>query len=236
MKSGADLPSKKSETDIFAKYKLLSDEMITLRADIVSLENQRGYLRKLQDLRAEILPLTEEKNNLRARIVADMEEQNTDQNSLFSKIRVFFSEIVEDVVDRKALLSVTTNKLGHLEFGADILDESGKVTDAGLGHTYRKLLCMAFDLAVMRAHLNGKFPRFVYHDGVFESLDDRKKENLLMVIRQYAQLGLQPVITLIDSDLPARGEEGDPVFAHNEIIVTLHDEDDEGRLFNMDAW
>ena len=108
------------------------------------------------------------------------------------------------MIDRKALLSVSPNQSGHLEFKAEILDESGNATSADLGHTYRKLLCIAFDMAVLRAHLDDKFPRFVYHDGVFESLDDRKKENLLAVIRRYADLGVQPVITLIDSDLPAR--------------------------------
>jgi uncharacterized protein YydD (DUF2326 family) len=84
--------------------------------------------------------------------------------------------------------------------------------------------------------LDDEFPRFVYHDGVFESLDDRKKENLLTVIRRYADLGLQLVITLIDSDLPARAEDSDSVFAASEIISTLHDEGDQGRLFKMKAW
>lgn len=62
--------------------------------------------------------------------------------------------------------------------GGRSLDESGNATSADLGHAYRKLLCIAFDLAVLRAHLDDEFPRFVYHDGVLESLDDRKKENL----------------------------------------------------------
>ena len=113
---------------------------------------------------------------------------------------------------------------------------SGNETSADLGHTYRKLLCIAFDLAVLRAHLDNKFPRFVFHDGVFESLDNRKKENLLAVIRQYASLGIQPIITLIDSELPKRGEKDGPVFEANEIILTLHDENDQGRLFKMKAW
>jgi uncharacterized protein YydD (DUF2326 family) len=110
--------------------------------------------------------------------------------SLFSTIRLFFNEIVEEVVDHKALLSVSPNQQGHLEFKAEILDEAGNATSADLGHTYRKLLCVAFDLAVLRAHLQENFPRFVYHDGVFESLDDRKKENLLAVIRGYTSLGV----------------------------------------------
>jgi uncharacterized protein YydD (DUF2326 family) len=125
--------------------------------------------------------------------------------------------------------------VGHLEFRAEILDEAGNATSADLGHTYRKLLCIAFDLAILRAYLDDKFPRFVYHDGVFESLDDRKKENLLAVIRRYADLGLQPIITLIDSDLPARPDDA-AVFTTDEIVVNLHDEGVLGRLFKIEAW
>ena len=91
-------------------------------------------------------------------------------------------------------------------------------------------------MALLRARLDEKFPRFVFHDGVFESLDDRKKEKLLAVIREYADLGLQPTITLIDSDLPPRDDEGDPVFLEGEVILTLHDEGEQGRLFKMRSW
>lgn len=225
-----------SGTDIFIKYKQVSDEVSTLRADIISLERQRGFLRRLQELRTEIRVLEEERGHLQSKIEADVEKQNSDQTSLFSAIRVFFSEIVEDVIDRKALLSVSPNKDGHLEFKAEILDESGNATSADLGHTYRKLLCVAFDLAILRGHLDKKFPRLVYHDGIFESLDDRKKENLLTVIRRYAELGLQPIITLIDSDLPIRAAEDEPVFNPQEIVLLLHDENDQGRLFKIKSW
>jgi uncharacterized protein YydD (DUF2326 family) len=225
-----------SDTDVFNKYKLVSDEMVTLRADITSLERQRGFLHRLQQLRADIRILTEESGHLQTQIEADVEQQNSDKESLFSSIRLFFSEIIEGVIARKALISVSPNQLGHLEFKAEILDESGNATSADLGHTYRKLLCIAFDLAMLRAHLNDKFPRFVYHDGVFESLDDRKKTNLLTIIRQYADLGIQSIITLIDSDLPIRSEKDGPLFNASEIILTLHDENEQGRLFKMNAW
>ena len=235
-KKRSEMLSFLSGTDVFAKYKQVADEMVTLRADITALERQRGFLHRLQELRTEIRALTEERGHLQTMIEADVERQNSDKDSLFSIIRVFFSEIVEEVIDRKALLSVSPNQVGHLEFRAEILDESGNATSADLGHTYRKLLCIAFDLAILRAHLDDKYPRFVYHDGVFESLDDRKKENLLAVIRRYAELGLQPIITLIDSDLPARVEDGESVFSSDEIVITLHDEGDQGRIFKMKAW
>ena len=235
-KKRSEMLSFLSGTDVFGKYKQVSDEMVTLRADITSLERQRGYLHRLQELRTEIRALAEERGHLQTQIEVDVEKQNSDQKSLFSAIRVFFSEIVEEVIDRKALLSVSPNQAGHLEFRAEILDESGNATSADLGHTYRKLLCIAFDLAILRAHLDDKFPHFVYHDGVFESLDDRKKENLLAVIRRYADLGLQPIITLIDSDLPARRADEEPVFSSDEVVVTLHDEGQQGRLFKVKAW
>ena len=173
---------------------------------------------------------------MQTQIEEDVEKQNEDKTSLFSAIRLYFSEIVEEVIDRKALLSVSPNQSGHLEFKAEILDESGNATSADKGHSYHKLLCIAFDLAVLRAHLDDRFPRFVYHDGAFESLDDRKKENLLSVIREYAELGVQPVITLIDSDLPLRQQKDPPVFDANEVVLTLHDENEQGRLFRMRTW
>ncbi|MGB5686413.1 MAG: DUF2326 domain-containing protein [Candidatus Electrothrix sp.] len=225
-----------SETDVFSKYKQVSDKLVTLKADLTSLERQRNALGRLQDLRTELRLLKKELGHLQADVEFDVEQQNSDPSCLFSSIRLFFNEIIEEVIDRKALLSASLNSVGHLDFKAEILDESGNSTSAGMGNTYRKLLCTAFDLAVLRAHLDKKFPRFVYHDGVFESLDPRKKENLLNVIRRYNNLGIQIVITLIDSDMPPQAEEGKQVFANQEIILRLHDESEQGRLFKMPSW
>ena len=214
----------------------MSAELVILQADITSLERQRGFLHRLQELRGQICALTEERGHLQTEIEGNVEAQSADKASLFSTIRLFFNEIVEEVIDRKALLSVSPNQDGHLEFKAEILDEAGNATSADMGHTYRKLLCIAFDMAVLRAHLYDRFPRFVYHDGVFELLDDRKKENLLQVIRRYADLGIQSLITLIDFDLPSRAK-GDPqVFEGADVVLLLHDENERGRLFKMQAW
>lgn len=235
-KRRSDMLAFLSDTDVFAKYKQVTDELVTLRADIATLDRQRTVLRRLQELRGEIRALSEECTHIQAQIEDNVEAQNTDQDSLFSLIRLYFSEIVESVMAHKALLSVFSNSAGHLEFKAEILDSTGKATSADLGHTYRKLLCVAFDLAVLRAHLDDKFPRFVFHDGVFESLDDRKKANLLAVIREYAGLGVQSVITLIDSDMPPVEEGSGSAFSQDEVVLTLHDEGQDGRLFRMSSW
>lgn len=235
-KRRSELFADLSEADAFVKYKRVSGELVTLRADVTSLERQRGFLHRLQQLRANIRTLSEECGRLQSEIESDVEKQNADKTSLFSTIRVAFSEIVEEVIARKALLNVAPNKQGHLEFKAEILDESGRSTSADLGCTYRKLLCIAFDLAVLRSHLPVRFPRFVFHDGVFEALDDRKKRNLLSVMRTYAALGIQQIITLIDSDMPNPEPDEASVFDQSEIVLTLHDENEKGRLFRMKAW
>lgn len=224
-----------SGTDSFGKYKLVSNELVTLRADITMLERQREFVHRLQELRADIRTLTEECGHLQTQIESDVDAKNADPAGKFSAIRLFFNEIVEEVLDRKALLSVAVNQAGHLDFRAEILDEAGNATSADLGHTYKKLMCIAFDLAVLRAHLDEAFPCFAYHDGVLESLDDRKKENLIVVLRRYTEIGIQSLITLIDSDLPPR-ESDKPVFSPEEVVLELHDEDASGRLFKIPPW
>lgn len=221
------------ETDIFDKYKQISNDLITLKTDIAFLERQKEFIHKLQALRTEIRLLDKQSQKVRIDMENDLEIQNTQETSLFSEIRLYFSRIVEDVISRMALLNVKINRKGHFDFSADILDEAGRSTSADDGHTYKKLLCVAFDLAILRAHLKDNFPRFVYHDGIFESLDDRKKINLLNVIRQYSNLGIQQIITVIDSDIPL---DTDIFFDKNEIALVLHDEGIQGRLFKLPSW
>lgn len=222
------------ETDIFNKYKIASNNLVNLRADIVTLERQKSRLQHLQGLIKSERKIQEELKDLQTKIEEDVEIKNR-EGTIYSSIRLYFSEIVEEVIDRKALLNVTVNRSGHLEFSAQILDQTGNTTSADHGHTYRKLLCIAFDLALLRGHLEEKFPRFVYHDGVFESLDDRKKRNLIEVFRDYSKMGIQSIITLIDSDIPIQRDEG-KFFDTEEIIMVLHDEGDQGRLFKMESW
>ncbi len=113
-KRRSDLLSFLSSTDVFDKYKQVSDEIVTLKSDLATLERQRGFLHRLQELRTKIRMLTEERGHLQTEIEADVEQQNSDKLSMFSGIRLFFNEIVEEVIDRKALLSVAPNQKGHL--------------------------------------------------------------------------------------------------------------------------
>lgn len=226
-----------SSADSFDKYKRLSTEVVNLRADITVIERQRQQQQRIAALQREARALQEEKDHLTTQVEEDVEQQRRpDATGRFTTIRSYFNEIIKEVIDRRALLNVKVNKEGHLEFKAEILDDAGRTTSADMGRTYRKLLCMAFDMAVTRAYLGEHFSRFLFHDGVFEALDDRKKHNLIRVMRQYAAFGVQHMITLIDSEMPQPELPGKAVFEEAEVVLRLHDQGRDGRLFKMEEW
>lgn len=222
--------------DVFGKYKQITAEIVELRANIIELERRRTLLQTLHDLKVEIRTIADEKQALLTAVEENVREQSKNTASRFSRMRLFFSEIVDEVISSNALLSVEINKDGYLDFSAEFLDDTGGVTGASLGHTYKKLLCIAFDMALARSYLEEKYPRFLFHDGIFENLDDRKKRNLLDLLRQYAEIGIQSLITLIDADMPPRVDQEEPVLSEDEIVVLLHDEGESGLLFKMPPW
>lgn len=222
--------------DVISKFKILNEDVSKLGADVFSLEKRKSLLVKIKDIEDDIKSLKNECEVLQDNIKKDVITNKENERSLYSEVQYLFNQIVEDVISYKAMLSVLVNDQGHMEFDINILDKNGNATSADMGHTYKRFLCVAFDLAILRAHISENFPRFVYHDGVFESLDDRMKIKLLSVIRNYANLGLQPIITLIDSDIPGGVNGKDLSFKPDEIVLRLHDEGENGRLFKMQTW
>lgn len=223
-------------TDTIAKYKELSNRIIEIRADISSLARQRDSLTQMVHLRQEQRQVRERKNQLQTAIELDVQAQNENAGSRYREIQRYFDEIIHHVLDEHALLTVSVSSTGSLDFAADIVDPAGNRTSAARGFTFKKLLCIAFDLAVLRSYQEQHFPRFAFHDGVFESLETRAKRRLIEVLRAYADLGLQPIITSLGSDLPDDIDSSQSALASVEIVRFLSDEGDSGRLFEMRAF
>lgn len=222
--------------DVFTKYKEVSARISKLNAEITVLRKLQEFRSNIQEKREELRSLKSEYLKQQGITERHVRAVSQDPESLLAQTRKHFSSIIEHVLGRKALLNVRVNSEGNLDFRADFVDDDELATSESDGTSYRKLQCVAFDLAVLRAHLDGKFPRFVYHDGVFEALDPRPKQNLLEVIREYSDLGIQTVITLIGSDAPPPGPGNDDVFEPGEIIINLHDDGQDGRLFRFESW
>lgn len=220
-------------SDTIAKYKEISERAVALRADIESLTRQREALNQIVHLRQEQRQIQERRNQLQTAIELDLEACAENPAGRYVAIQRYFDEIVHAVLDEHALLTVSVTTTGTLNFSAEIVDSTGAQTSAAKGFTFKKLLCIAFDLAVLRAYKDQAFPRFALHDGVFESLETRAKRRLIDVLRDYAQLGLQPVITTLDSDLPDPIDSSLSALSSSEVIRTLSDEGEGGRLFKM---
>ncbi|MFL5481940.1 MAG: DUF2326 domain-containing protein [Gemmatimonadaceae bacterium] len=221
-----------SNAEAIASYKALTRRLSHRQAEFEILRLRQKSVEELLAIRQAIRELEAEKLATQARL----ERSLVQTEGVYGDIRRSLDDVVFRVIGRHGNMYTEVNKEGHPDFHAEIVDSEGQPTSAAEGFSYGRLLCIAFDMAMLRTYSSRKYPHFVYHDGVLETLDDRKKLNLLDTIRAYASVGTQHIITVIDAELPvdARGERIS--FGEEEIILRLHDVDDSGRLFHMPAW
>ena len=228
----AEVLSALREADWFKRLGRFQEDIAKASAEISWLEAQLENVNQLEVIRRAIEDLEES----RQKVVEEIREEIVHSNATFEAIRARFNDIFMAVFSVPALLSVSLNSESNLEFEATPVDSSVSLTPTseGRGNTYKKVLCAAFDLALLETMARRSFYKFVYHDGIFESLDDRQKLNLLNYVRGSCEgFGLQYIMSVIDSDIP-RSAAGRLVhFSESEVILELHDNGDEGRLFRM---
>ena len=222
-----------SETELVKKFKESNKEIARIQADIAFLEKQKENIDEIQALTKNKRELENELIAIQDDMSTNLTEVNEAQNSIFSNVRIYFNEIISKVFNKEGEITVYLNKHGNFEFEATYQDIQGNNTSEGDGNTYGKFLCIAFDLAVARAYLDKNYPKFLYIDGALEVLDDRKRKLLLEIFRKYSDLGIQIIITSISSEVSGFNE---TPFTKDEVVLTLHDDGREGRLFKMQAW
>lgn len=216
------------------KYKDITRSLTDQRTHLATLERQREAASRLAELRRDVREQRERVGQLETTVEQNIADVSGDDNSRFGTLRAYFDEIIHAVVGTHALIAVSLNSKGGMEFSAEFIGETGDATSEGSGTTYQKLLSVAFDLALLRTFVDQPFPRFVFHDGAFEQLEQRKQAKLLEVFREYSGHGLQPIVTALDRDLPDQGSPS--VLTSKETILVLHDEGQDGRLFKMPPW
>jgi uncharacterized protein YydD (DUF2326 family) len=220
------------DRETFSKYRKMSEHLVELRTNYELLTRLKHAFDRIQTIEKQVTL----KKARREEIKQALTENILAGSEIYRAIRLAFSDIVKHTIDREAVLSTRVNEQGNLEFSADILNERGAETSEALGHTYQMLLCIAFDMAVVASYLGQKFIHFIFHDGIFEGLDDRKKLNLIHQAREYCGRGIQHIVTLIDSDLPMQDDGKRFRFETDEVCLILHDQGDAGRLFKMPVW
>ena len=226
------------DSDILKKYKELSNRLRDAEIELARLEDQHHKIVQHRHLLEEIKSMEKGRDKIASQIKDNISSIQEAPDSSFAKIRSLFSSIIRKALDRQALLSLSTNKDDNIEFSANYYDGEVK-TNEDSGNTYNKWLCIAFDLAVIASYSQERFPSIVFHDGTFESQDIRKRELLRGIYREYASKGIQIIVTTISSDLltPETSNYPDKTFFEDdEIVLSLHDDGQDGLLFKMPTW
>lgn len=228
----SDILSVIQDTDSLRKFRKLQKTLVSRETEIARLETVLEQLDKVTSIDKSIRELLTERDGY----VESTEIMIRKGNPLYQSVRDKFNSIIKTILNLPAVISITTNREGNIEFKANIFEsESSSITTSeDKGTSYRRLLCCAFDMALLYAHRKGSFYRFVYHDGVFEGLDNRKKVLLLKVVRELCEIErMQYILTVIDADIPRDISDKPIPFAPNEIILNLFEGEDKGRLFRI---
>lgn len=221
-------------TDSLEKFKRLQKELDRDRASLALMEEKAAKLDAIKAFDERLRKAKERKEELTIEI-GDLIKNGSDR---YKGIQRVFSRIIKEVLRRTAVLYVNQNDSGNLDFHAEFTDsESDEETQERRGTSFRKILCIAFDLSVLINYSKDRFFHFVYHDGALEQLESKRKLALLSVVRTAcAEHGIQYIFSAIEEELPT-ADDPDNLCPHpDEIVLELHDGGEDGRLFKVETF
>jgi len=224
------------DTESVSKYREMNNRLVVMKNELGSLERQRDAVAGIRERDRQLRAVVREREDQVEALQGNIDACGEDKSGRYSRIRAVLAEICERFLRHKALITTRLNDGGNIEFEAGFLDPDDLPTSEDEGKSYKQALCAAYDLAVTKVLLDEDFIRFVYHDGLLEGMDDRVKLNMIDVVRELADQGIQQILTVIDSDLPLRRDGTKFAFDDDEIVLVLHDEDVSGRLFRTETW
>ncbi|MEQ9069224.1 MAG: DUF2326 domain-containing protein, partial [Gimesia chilikensis] len=224
------------ETESFSKYREMNRKLLEIKNTLSGMERQRDALLGIREHGRKLKNLNRKREDQIDELQANIDQCGVSKEGRYTRIRSKLANLCERFLGHKALINTFLNNEGNIEVHAEYLDAENQPTSEDEGKSYRQSLCAAYDLAITQVLLEDNFLRFVYLDGLLEGMDDRIKLNMIEVLREFSDLGIQQILTVIDSDLPYT-EQGEKFsFEDEEVVLVLHDEGASGRLFRMETW
>jgi uncharacterized protein YydD (DUF2326 family) len=219
-----DLLSLLTQKDSYYKFKEYQKKIIGLEVEIERIKDKLNAIDSSLIIENDI----KEKRELIKDSITSLKESLSERKH--SSINKIFNSIIKETIDTNALISLKLNNQGNIEFNADYQNKTDLLkTSESQGTTYKKLLCVAFDLSLLVNFSDKSFYKFAYHDGVLEGLDDRIKIRYIKIIKEFCEkYDLQYIVTLIDSDLPKKMPN---LIEDKDICLRLNDKNDNGKLF-----
>lgn len=235
-KKKEELLSYIQDTDVFNKFKTAQKRLAKLESDLVLLNEKLSKI----DL---IIKKDEDKANLKASIDKAVKaiknlSNTTEKNELYTAIRASFGQYYKDIMDEIASISWSVNKEGNVDFETPTVQklegQIKKATSQGDGYTYKKLLCVTFDLSILTNYSTQSYYKFVYHDDVLANESNGVKIRFLELINSVCETsGIQYILSVIKDDLPTDKENQPIYFSDEQIVLKLNDKDERGTLFSF---
>lgn len=210
------------DTSLFKKYAVYQKKLLEIERELARFQMQLDEIHKIEKKKSEI----EDKQKGDLQDVKDKLKEildNTANCTLYMSIRRTFSEIAKEILNDNAIIKIVPNGTFNIDFRPEF-PNSAKSD----GATYYKILCVAFDLAILINYRNKSHFRFVYHDDVISGDDNGVKNRLIELCREVCEKhDIQYIFSAITDNLPPNISLG------NSIVLELNDKNDEGKLFKM---
>jgi uncharacterized protein YydD (DUF2326 family) len=228
-----DLLSVLQDTDTFKKFKTYQKGLAKKEEELNNIYSKINYIDLIFSKEDEI---EDKKSDIESTIdKLKFLSRNTELNEKYDDIRKKFHSFYKSIMDESANISWHLNTNNNIEFPPPkVLDSSNKNTAKDEGTTYKKILCVAFDLAILTSYNSQSFFRFIYHDDVLSTQDNGIKLRLLELLdKLLKEFNIQYILSVIKSDLPIDEQEDIVYFEENQIVLRLNDKSEEGTLFGF---
>lgn len=223
------------DTDSFKRFKQYQKDLVKIQGRLLTLGERLSIIDK-------ILEKEQEREDLLKEIEGTVSQlrnvfQHTEKNARYADIRSKFANYYKRIMDEDARMRWSINTNNNVDFPPPKVQDKADLeqdTAKDDGRTYKKMLCVAFDLAVLCAYNGESYFRFVYHDDVLSQQDNGIKTRLVQLVRELsAQYDFQYILSAIKSDLPVDDDDLPIYFSGGETILRL-DKDELGTLFGFD--
>lgn len=210
------------DTSLFKKYSVYQKQLIEIEQRLIRYQTQ---LEAIEDIEQKKAFIEETKNNELQEVKNQIKKivENTATCELYMNIRKSFLEITKQILNENAMIAIKPNANYNIDFKPEFPNSAKDE-----GNTYYKILCVAFDLAILINYRNESYFRFVYHDDIIAGDDNGVKSRLIETVKNIsAEHDIQYIFSVIKDNIPPSQD------LDNAIILYLHDKDDEGKLFKM---
>ena len=140
----SDLLSLLTEKDSYLKFKEYQKKTIAIEVEVERIKDKLKAIDSTLILENDI----KDKREIISDKISGLKESLSERKH--SSINKVFNSIIKEILDTNALISLKLNNQGNIEFNADYQNKTDLLrTSEAQGTTYKKLLCVAFDLSIL---------------------------------------------------------------------------------------